>query len=53
MLVFFFFSFHQSLLSHRRNGKYHTGGIIQVDVYNLENLTCRWEFYHVGIHLSS
>lgn len=52
MLVFFL-SFHQSLLSHRKNGKYHTGDIIQVGVYNLGNLTCRWEFYHVGIHLSS
>lgn len=29
------------------------GDITQVDVYNLENFTCRWEFSHVGIHMSS
>lgn len=23
--------------------------ITQVGVYNLENLICRWEFYHVGL----
>lgn len=29
------------------------GDITLVGVYNLGDFTCRWEFYHVGIHLCS